>query len=165
MKDTRTVEGSPERAADRGRMEDLGFSLSEKPSLGNPDVVRGMVTEFASQIVEARKLYNQDQLTGEQTQERVRELAREYGDIVMGRDERYDPLPWHDPSRLGRRVGLVVPPIEGISDPGEVLFLTVGTSLMSIAAALEEESLEDNEAQQETTEMLEDTANLILGLR
>lgn len=165
MTDPREIEGSPERAADRGRAEDLGFSVSSRPSLGNADVARGLVSEFASAIVAARKDYNLDKLTGEQAQARVRELAKEYGEIVMGRDARYEALPWNDPARLGRRIKLVVPAIDGVTDPGELLFLTVGTSLMTIAKAHEEERLADADAEHHVKEMLEDTANLILGLR
>lgn len=163
--DKKQIEGSPERAADRGRQEDLGFSLSSKPSLGNADVVRGLVSEFAGEVVSARKDYNLGKVEGGQAQERVRELAREYGRIVMGLDDRYDALPWNDPGRLGRRIKLVVPAVEGVDDPGELLFLTVGTSLTSIAAAHEQDRLSDAEGEKHTKEMLEDTANLILGLR
>lgn len=165
MTDPREIEGSPERAADRGRAEDLGFSMDSRPSLGNADVVRGLVSEFASQVVDVRKQYNQDKLTGEQAQARVRELAGEYGSIVMGRDAQYDVLPWNSPERLGRRIKLVVPAVDGVDDPGELLFLTVGTSLSSIAAAHEQGRLTDADGEHHTKEMLEDTANLILGLR
>ncbi len=165
MTDPREIEGSPERAADRGRAEDLGFSMDPRPSLGNLDVVRGIVSEFGAAIVDARKQYNLDKLTGEQAQARVRELAKEYGDIIMGRDARYFALPWNDQAQLGRRIQLVVPAVDGVSDPGEQLFLTVGTSLMSLAKAHEEGRLPDTDAEQHTKTMLDDTANLIAGLR
>lgn len=165
MTDPREIEGSPERAADRGRAEDLGFSMDARPSLGDANVVRGLVSEFAAAIVDTRKQYNLDKLTSEQAQERVHDLAKEYGDTIMGRDQRYAALPWNDPSRLGRRIKLVVPAIEDVTDPGELLFLTVGTSLMSIAAAHEQDRLPDTDAEKHTQAMLEDTANLIVGVR
>lgn len=163
MTDPRLIEGSPERAADRGN--DFGFSMDPRPSLGNVDVVRGLVSEFSAAIVDTRKQYNLDKLSGEQAQQRVRELAREYGDTIMGRDSRYDAMPWNDPTRLGRRIKLVVPAIDEVADPGELLFLTIGTSLMSIAAAHESDRLPDKDAEKHTKAMLEDTANLIIGVR
>jgi len=72
MIDPREIEGSPERAADRGREEDLGFLVSDRPSLGNPDVVRGLVSEFASSIVDVRKRYNQGKLSGEDAKDEIR---------------------------------------------------------------------------------------------
>lgn len=165
MTDPREIEGSPERAADRGRADDLGFSMDPRPSLGDAGVVRSVVSEFATRIVEVRKDYNQDKLTGEQAQDKVRDLAREYGGVVMGRDQSYFALPWNNPVRLGRRIRLVVPGIDGVDDPGELLFLTVGTSLMALAASHEQDRVEDAAAEQHAQSMLEDTANLILGLR
>lgn len=165
MTDPREIEGSPERAADRGRAEDLGFSMDPRPSLGDLGVVRALVSEFATRIVELRKQYNQDQVTGEQAQERVRALAREYGDVVMGRDASYFALPWNDPARLGRRIRLVTPPVDGVEDPGEQLFVTIGTSLMALAAAHEQDRVSDEDAEKHAQGMLEDTANLLVGIR
>lgn len=165
MTDPREIEGTSERAADRGRAEDLGFSMDPRPSLGNVDVARGLVSEFATDVVDVRKQYNLDKLTGDQAQQRIRELARQYGKVVMGMDNRYLALPWHSAERLGRRIKLVVPAIPGVEDPGELLFLSVGTSLASIAAAHEGGRLTDEDGEQHTKAMLEDTANLIVGLR
>lgn len=165
MSDPREIEDSPERAADRGRQEGLGFSLDPRPSLGNLNVVRALVSEFATRIVNVRKEYNLDKLSGEEAQAKVRELAREYGDIVLGRDPSYFSLPWNNEHRLGLRILMVVPAVDGVTDPGELLFLTVGTSLMSIAAAHEGGRLSDEDGEKHTQEMLADTANLIVGLR
>lgn len=163
MTDKRSVEGSAERAADRGN--DFGFSMDSRPSLGNQDVVRGIMSEFGADIVNVRKQYNQDKLDSEQAQAKVRELAKSYGDIVMGRDARYDALPWNSPERLGRRIKLVVADVDGVSDEGELLFLTIGSSLMDLAAAHEAGRVSDGDAENHVQAMLEDTANLVLGLR
>lgn len=165
MTDPREIEGSAERAADRSRAEDLGFSMDTRPSLGNADVVRGIMSEFGAAVVDVRKRYNLDKLTSQQAQAHVLELAKEYGAIIMGRDARYEALPWNDPARLGRRIKLVTPPVEGAGDPGEQLFTVIGTALMSIAAAHEAGRLTDEDGEQHTRSMLEDAANLILGLR
>lgn len=161
--DPRSIEGSPERAADRGREVELGFVASDKPSLGNPDVVRGLVSEFASGVVAARGAW----LKGKEAdpKARIRELAVEYGNIIMGRDARFEALPWNDPTRLGRRIRLVVPPEAGITDPGVLLFTAVGASLAQIAAAHEGDRLSDAAGEQHTRTLLEDAALLILGLR
>ena len=164
--DPKQVEGSPERAADRGAEEDLGFvAPGATPSLADPSVVDGLVREFATRVVDVRKAYNSDKLSSEQAQQQVRELAREYGEVVMGRDARYQALPWHNPGSLGRRILRVVPAAEGVEDPGELLFLTVGSSLVNLAAAHEEGRMSDEDVQAKMGEMLTDTAHLIAGLR
>lgn len=163
--DKREIEGTPERAADRGSAEDLGFSMSNKPNLGNADVVTGILSEFGTAAVNIRKRYNQDKIDNSQAKHELRDLAVEYGNIIMGRDERYEAMPWNSPERLGRRIKLVVPAVEGVDEPGELLFLTIGTSLMSIANAHELGKLTDEAGEKHTQEMLEDTAALILGIR
>lgn len=161
--DPKEIEGTPERAADRGREVELGYVVTDKPSLGNPDVVRGLVSEFASGVVGIRRAW----IEGKDTDPAgsILKLATEYGDIIMGRDERYASLPWNNPARLGRRIGLVTPPIEGVEDPGAVLFVTIGTSLSEIAAAHEQGRLPDSDAERHTKVMLEDAAALIVGTR
>lgn len=165
MTDKREIEGTPERAADRGREEDLGFSVDPRPSLGDAGVVRDLVSKFGADVVAVRREYLEDKLTGQEAQARVRELARDYGAIVMGRDKDYFALPWNCDTRLGRRIKMVVPAVDGVNDPGELLFLTVGTSLSSLAASHEAGRVTDEDAEHHTQTMLEDTANLILGLR
>lgn len=165
MTDKREIEGTPERAADRGREVDLGFSMDPRPSLGNADVVRELVSKFGTDVVAVRRQYLEDELTGEEAQARVRELAKDYGAIIMGRDEAYFALPWNSEVRLGRRIKLVVPAVDGVNDPGELLFLTVGTSLSSLAASHEAGRVTDEDAEHHAQTMLDDTANLILGLR
>lgn len=165
MQDPKEIEGSPERAEDRGREEDLGFQASDKPSLGDPAVVRGLVSEFAGQVIAARRAFNAGELDGQQAKERIGALATEYGNIIMGRDQAYAALSWNNPARLGRRIGLVTPPMEGVEDPGQALFLTVAASLIEVAVAHEEARMPDVDAQRHIQAALEDTANLILGVR
>lgn len=165
MKNPIEIEGTPERAADRGRQEDLGFSLSDKPSLGAPAVVEALVSRFSGEVVGIRKRYNEGRLTGEEAQDAVRDLATEYGAVVMGRDARYAALPWNSPERLGRRIRLVVPATDDVDDPGELLFLSVGLSLLELAAAHEEGRLDDAQAQQASADMLQDVVRLVLGVR
>lgn len=164
--DPREIEGSPERAADRGREEDLGFKPpGSRPSLGNPDVVRALVSEFAQQVVGVRRAYNEDKLSDQQSLDRIHELSVEYGRIVMGVGSGYEPLPWHDPARLGRRIRLVLPAEEGIEDPGELLFFSIASSLIDLAVLHEDGHMSDDDVKAKVDEMLSDTANLILGVR
>lgn len=166
MMDPKEVEGSPERAADRGREEDLGFKApGSRPSLGDMSVVQSLVSEFAQQVVGVRRAYNEGKLTPEQSIDRIHDLAVEYGRVVMGFDSRYQPLPWHDPARLGRRIKLVLPAEPGVDDPGQLLFLSVGSSLIDLAAQHEDGRMGDDDVKAKVGEMLQDTIHLILGVR
>lgn len=166
MSDTPEIpEDSPQRAADRGREADLGIAVDKRPSLGNPGVVRGLLSEFAASLVAIRKLYVTEAIAADDAKARVAESAREYGGVVMGRDPRYAALPWNDPTRLGRRIRLLVPDADGIDDPGELLFLAVAASLVELFAAHEAGDVSDSQAEKAVGDALSDTADLILGVR
>lgn len=161
--DAKSIEGSAARAADRGREEDLGLVISDTPSLGNPVVVRAMLGEFGVDLMEIRKRW----ATGDSTnpQEEVRDLCRSFSLIVMGHDPRYAALPWHSVGRLGRQINKVVRAEEGVTDPGELLFLSLSGSLLAIAGEVEKENMSDADAQKHTQEILDDATLLITGAR
>lgn len=160
--DPRSVGGSPERAADRGRAEDLGFDMGRPPSLGDPAVVRGLVQDFATEVIAARADYNADKLSGEQAKQRIQDAVSRYGAIVMGRGEGFSPLPWNSPDRLGQRIRLVVDVAEG-ADPGEALFLEMARSITDIAVEHENGRFSDAVAKEHLTTGLDSVAEVLLG--
>jgi hypothetical protein len=83
----------------------------------------------------------------------------------MGADPRYSPLPWNSPDRLGRRIKLVVPETPGVDDPGLLLFTTVASSIVDLAVQHEDGQMGDDDVKAALEAMLQDTANLILGVR
>lgn len=163
--DKREIEGSPERAADRGRQEDLGWPESARPSLGDPAVVRGLVQDFATEVIGVRADYNGDKLTGQQAQDAIRAAAVRYGGIFMGRDGKFEALPWNDPARLGQRILLSAGSVDGVDDPGEALFLILSRSLTDIAVAHEDGRLSDPAAKQNLKDALDSVVDLLLGYK
>lgn len=160
--DKRTIEGSPERAADRGRAEDLGLDMGSRPSLGDPAVIRGLVQDFATEVIGARTDYNADKISGVQAKQRIQDAVGKYGGIVMGRSADFSALPWNSPGQLGQRIGDQVPVAAG-GDPGEVLFLELARSITDIAVEHENGRLSDPAARGHLTEALDSVAGLLLG--
>lgn len=132
------------------------------PSLGDPSVVRGLVQDFATEIVNARTDYNADKISGAQAQQQIKEVAAKYGAIVMGRGEGFSPLPWNSPERLGRRIRLVVD-VPGDADPGETLFLELARSIVDIAVEHENGRLSDPAAREHLTTGLDSVAEVLMG--
>lgn len=165
MADLIETEGTPERAADRGREVDLGFSVSSLPSLGDPVVVAKLVQDFGALVVGIRGQFIKGEIEGPQAQQSIREAAKTYGDIVMGRNGDYATLPWNSPDQLGRRIALVVTPVPEITDPGELLFLEMGSAIVSLGYAVETGRVADNEGQESMRVMLDDVVGLLLGWR
>lgn len=165
MTDLIEQEGTPERAADRGREEDLGYVVSSKPSLGDPVVVAKLVQDFGALVVGFRGRFIKGEITGEQALQSIRAAAKAYGDIAMGRNADYLALPWHSPQRLGHRIKLVVTPEPEITDPGELLFTEVGSSIVALGDALEDGRISDADGQESMRIMLDDVVSLLMGWR
>ncbi len=163
--DKREIEGSPERAADRGRAEDLGWPAGDRPSLGDPDVVLQVVREFSAAVVDVRRRYNLDELTNDDALADVDRLAGQYGDVIMGRDSAYTALPWNSPDQLGAHIDKRLPEAGEDPDPGKALFLALARSLLDVVVAHEDGNLKDGEAKSHVEAGISAVADLILGVR
>lgn len=158
----KSIEGSPERAADRGRAEDLGFEMSDLPSLGDPSVVRQLVVEFATAIINARKDYNADKLSGGQSQALIKGAVAKYGDIFMGLDKGFSALPWHSPEQLGERIRKVLA-VDGDTSPGHALFLSLGRSIVDILVEHENNRMTDVDAKNHLQAGIDSTIEVLMG--
>lgn len=157
-----SIEGSAARAADRGR-DQLGFEEDPRPFLGSLRVVQDLLATFCEEVIATRTAYLKDEITPDEAKFKVRQLAAKYGNIIMGRDDKYKADEWHSPRRLGVRIPKVIAPVKGVTDPGEQLFLTLGASLSSISVAYGENRLTDDEAQHHIMTLQSEAAGLILG--
>lgn len=133
-----SVEGSAARAADRGA-DQFGDAIlgGVTPLLSNPAVMLGLVREFANSILDVRKKYHADKMTPDDSLQQVHHLAVEYGDIIMGRDKRYQSSDFYSVEKLGNLINKRVPADESVSDPGELFFLAVAGALLMCAVDLE----------------------------
>lgn len=157
-----SVEGSAARAADRGG-DQLGFPADvRKPLLGVPAVMKGIISEFAAELIDIRKKYNLDKLSPDASTAAIGVLSKEYGDIIMGRDDRYIGNSFYSPENLGEQIKKVFPAVSGVDDAGELLFLTLATSLMVIAVGHEKEELNDDQAERLTKAVAQETFELLL---
>ena len=161
--DKREIEGSPERAADRGRAEDLGLPSGDRPYLGDPEVVLGLVRHFGTSVVDVRKRYNLDTLTADGAMKAVDDLTGEYGRIFMGRDPRYQALPWNSPEQLGQHIHTRLPEAGDDPDPGKAAFLALARSLLDVAVEHENGRLGDADARAHVAAAVGSIADLLLG--
>lgn len=95
------IEGSPERAADRGR---FGFTVSDGPSLADPAVVHGLVAQFVAENLALRSQY----LWGEIDRDAAIDPAVGRADaqqaILHGKTTAFETSDWNAPDRLGARL-------------------------------------------------------------
>jgi hypothetical protein len=168
MTDRKQTEGATERNQDRGR-DQLGFPDLSLPYLGDPEVVEGLVRQFLSDVVAARKGYNADELDAEQAQEKVKRSAKRHADIFMGRavfekpEDGFAVPPWNSPAQLGRYlVGKGLDPDE--DEACESLFLLTANLVLDAMAEHEDDKIDDETAQFRTDVAVEQAVQMLLGL-
>lgn len=162
--DPRTIEGSPERAADRGREQGFEFFAQEGEPLGSPEVAEALVRQFLGECLEARVAIHEDKATPEEAKARMQEAAKRYAAIFMGRDKAYAASPWNSPDGLG---AYIAANYEGAGDKDEAcesFFLRLAADMMKLAKAHEDDELEDDAAQFQTDALVEDAVITLLGL-
>jgi|694.fasta_scaffold72758_2 hypothetical protein len=102
MKKGVDIEGSPERARDRGR---LGFDLPEGEGglLTDPVIVESQVRAFLAEVLDVRKGYNGGTIRGEDASGLIRAIAKRYADRFMGiAADGFSFTDWNSPEQLGQ---------------------------------------------------------------
>ena len=143
MKDRRSIEGTKERAADRGWM---GLDVPEGDALNSPTVAESIVREFLGKVIDLRAKYNADKINGEQTLEKIKEQAQAYADIFMGKASGYAKTDCNDTAAYA-------------------FFLYLASSLTEHAIIPHEnDELDEDDARFRMDALVDDAILLLLGL-
>jgi hypothetical protein len=103
--DPREIEGTAERAADRGRSFFDFPNLEGAPYLGDPEVVDGIVRGFVGGIVNIRAAFYQDKIAGEAAATQTFDTIKETAAIFSGQASDYQLMPsWNKPEGVGAYV-------------------------------------------------------------
>lgn len=163
MVDKRSIEGSSERAADRGR--DMFDPIGDS-TLGSYETVDGLVRQFLGEIVDTRKAYHEDKLEGPQASEKVQEIASKYAAIFMGKDASYGPTAWNSPEQLGEHL---LAALEGKSTSeaaaADYLLRVASDFIVAVSIPIELDELDDETAQFRIEATVEDCVYALLGIR
>lgn len=162
--DPRTIEGSPERAADRGQEQGFEYFAQEGQQLASPEVAESLLRQFLTECLEARVAIHEGKATPDAAKARMQDAAKRYAAIFMGRDKAYAASPWNSPEGLG---AFIAANAEGAGDKDqacESLFLRLAADLMKIAKAHEDDEMDDEVAQFQTDALVEDALMMLLGL-
>lgn len=162
--DKRTIEGSPERAADRGREQGFEYFAQDGQQLASPEVVEGLVRQFLTECLDARVAIHEERLTPEEGTAKMQDAAKRYAVIFMGGDSTYAISPWNSPEGLGAHIAANYQGAGGNEEACDALFLRLAADMMKIAKAHEEEEAEDDAVQFQTDALVEDAVITLLGL-
>lgn len=156
-------------------MVDSGFDFQlppeGKPSLGDAAVVADLVREFVDNVFtidhEFRTGMTESGLpvppTGPSPEENIRDMAKSYGDIFMGRDPAYEPTEFHRPGRLGAYLRHAVDSIKGDDDPGQGYFEFLALQVVRCARSLEN-GMAPEQAGPMLQSIMQDAVNRLLGV-
>lgn len=162
--DKRTIEGSPERAADRGREQGFEYFAQDGQQLASAEVVEALVRQFLTECLDARVAIHEERLKPDEATEKMQAAAKRYATIFMGGDSAYAPSPWNSPEALGAYIAANYEGAGDRDDACEALFLRLAADMMKLAKAHEEEEVEDDAVQFQTDAMVEDAVITLLGL-
>lgn len=164
MKDPREIEGSPERAADRGRAEGFEAFESDKENLGSPTVIDGLLRGYAGRLIDMRTDVHNETSTVAELKAKIEAEATTLADIFMGKDAHYVPSNWNSPDGLGAYIAANAEGAGSPDDAAKALFLRFAADLMMIAKDHEDEEITDDAAQFRIDALIEDTTNMLQGV-
>lgn len=162
MTDRRNIEGTKERAADRGQM---GLSIPDGDALTSPSVAESVVREFLGKVIDLRAAYNGDKITGEQALEKLKEYAQAFANIFMGKGSGYAKTEWNTPERLGAHLAAAIDDDETKDTAAYAFFLHLATSLTeNTIIPHENDELDEDDAKFRIDAQVDDALTLLLGL-
>ncbi len=156
--DQEEIEGSEERARDRG--EPIGFGhfaeASDKPFLGDPDVVEGLLRAFLSSAHDAAgQAGASDKIAG---------LIETLAGAFYGQSSDYDAQPFNSPEQLGRFINEQLGTSEDEAKTVPMLLWNLVTEVFAVRADLIGEKIDDDAAQFRVNAAVDDAARILIGL-
>lgn len=154
------IEGSPERAADRG--QPFGFGAfnepiaTGKPYLGDPEVVEGIVRGLLQKAHDVAG-------TEGSFQQVVGEVEKTVA-IFYGKDDAYQPMPFNSPDQLGRFVNEQIGTQEDEDKTVEMLLWNLIQQMMEARNDFAEDKITPEDVQFRIDAAVEDAVRILLGL-
>lgn len=164
MVDKVQIEGSAERAADRG--QNMFADLGVGDLLNSTEVVEGLVRQFLGELVDIRKGYNADTLESDRAITKVMAAANRYADVFMGKDSAYTTLPWNTPEQLGAHLKAVLGTDSEPEGAALDYFLRVASDFTTeVLQPFEDDAIAEDVMRFRTDALVDDATHALLGLR
>ncbi|EGV18777.1 hypothetical protein [Thiocapsa marina] len=143
----------------------VDFPDDDKLYLGSVVALRTLLEGYVHRVMAAYDEYLHGREGADVVLPKIEALAREYGDIIMGRNRHYRIAPWQERHRLGARLRYWYPEEIGRDDdPGEGYFRSLAAQCIAAAQEMAGGSMTDEEAGAELGEILQDNAERMVGL-
>lgn len=161
MVDKREIEGTSERALDRGDPIGLGvFDVAaddDRPYLGDPEVVDGLVRGMCSRAMEAG-------LSDGDVVGKVSAIVEDVAGVFMGRSPGYRGMPFNSPEQLGRWVNETLGTAEAEDRSVEMLLWSTLAQVMDARASFVSGAKSEDDVRFQTDAAIEDACRVLIGL-
>ena len=145
---------------------------SDKPSLGNAEVVLNLLTSFESELLALRASFFRGAPGAADPKQRLLRLCAHYGDIFEGKDASFDRPEWGRTTVAGMRkcvaeVGdpeafaLINKPMEQ-SEVGKAFFVLLAKAVMQVSDAVEN-GMEQRQATARMNDINDHMAQVLMG--
>ena len=162
MTDKTLIEGSKERAAERG--SDWGFVGLSDGSLMRPDIVQNLVREFLGKVIDVRTSYNAGTLPGDEAPAKIKAIADDYAAIFLGKSKDYEALPWNSVEYLGLHLSTLLKGEEPPEEAPCAYFLYLASTLIdTIVVPHEDDEIGEEAVNFRIDALVDDAVNALLG--
>lgn len=154
------IEGSPERAADRG--QPFGFGAFNAPIstgipyLGDEETVEDILRDLLLRVHEVAG--------SEDAVKTIEPMVEQTAAIFYGQDDAYQAMPFNSQEQLGRYVNEVFGTKEDEKQTVQMLLWNMIRQVMEARQELLQGNLSDDNAQFRVEAALEDATTILLGL-
>jgi hypothetical protein len=136
-----------------------------KPSLGVFPIVSRIVREYVKNVLEIRSAFNLGQGGADAPLVEIEAAARHWGNVFLGRDNRFDAQPWNTPNRLGMTLTMLFPEeTKHYGDPGAAAFMWLAGQTLQASQFMEGGGSED-EARAKLEPVVEDFEQRLIGIK
>ena len=140
----------------------LGLVLNtNKPYLGDLNVVDNLVRKFSGFVIETRKKQNEGLLTDDEAASAVIGKSEEYGDIFMGKNDNFSPMKWNSERRMGIVLRTQYPQYEGMNS-ATAAFVWLANQVLTAAVDMEM-GADEKDTFQQLTEILQQFGRFLVG--
>lgn len=139
-------------------------SSSSSTYLGNPVVTTQLVRDFFALVFSARAKF-QGSGRGVAATNEINNACKEFGQRFFGEDDKYAPMPWNSPHRLGNFLRATVENVGEYDSPCEAYFHFLAMQALSAAVSLEEGQMTEDQVKAGISAVIDDAVSVLMGTR
>ena len=158
------VEGSEERAADRGRVMDHAGMAAGTGNLGNPETAKQVIYDFLGAVNDTNTAFLKGEIDGATAQEKVVQSAQELADTFLGKNADYQGDAWFTEGGLGATLVSLQGGTMTAPEAAAAFSLGLADQLLSLSTRFQADEVTEDDIQFQIDAIAENGLQVFLGL-